>query len=100
MRFLAFSAAVPSSAKDTSNMGATLALLVLLPVFAYAQGVPETVAQGEKVFNQTCATGYCHGSKGVAGGAPRLAVRGFDQTFIRSGDGQDHGRQFLEALVH
>jgi mono/diheme cytochrome c family protein len=39
-------------------------------------------AQGEKVYNQTCATGYCHGVKGASGGAPRLAARGFDATYI------------------
>jgi len=38
--------------------------------------------QGEQVFATTCATGYCHGVKGSAGGAPRLAARGFDQTYI------------------
>ena len=39
-------------------------------------------AQGERVFVQTCATGYCHGLKGATGGAPRLAGRGFDKTYI------------------
>lgn len=42
------------------------------------------VAQGEKVFNSTCATGYCHGTKGVAAGAPRLAARGFDRAYIET----------------
>jgi len=53
----------------------TLLLSILIPAIAFAQ-------QGEKIFNQTCATGYCHGSKGTTGGAPRLAARGFDQTYI------------------
>ncbi|HYR90635.1 MAG TPA: c-type cytochrome [Terriglobia bacterium] len=39
---------------------------------------------GEQVFGKSCATGYCHGPKGTAGGAPRLAARGFDQAFIAS----------------
>jgi mono/diheme cytochrome c family protein len=52
-----------------------LSILFLLSAIAFAQ-------QGEKVFNQTCATGYCHGAKGQAGGAPRLAGRGFDQDYI------------------
>jgi mono/diheme cytochrome c family protein len=52
-----------------------LLLSILIPAIALAQ-------QGEKIFNQTCATGYCHGAKGATGGAPRLAARGFDQTYI------------------
>ncbi len=59
-------------------------VFLLLPALACAQSVPEVVAQGEKVFNQTCATGYCHGSKGAAGGAPRLVARGFDQAYINT----------------
>jgi len=39
-------------------------------------------SQGEAVFAQTCATGYCHGAKGTASGAPRLAGRGFDVAYI------------------
>jgi mono/diheme cytochrome c family protein len=56
----------------------TLALSLLLPAIALAQ------TQGERIFNQTCATGYCHGSKGATGGAPRLAARGFDQAYINT----------------
>jgi len=51
-------------------------LILLLPVFGYAQNA------GEKVFAQSCATGYCHGARGTPAGAPRLAGRGFDQTYI------------------
>jgi len=51
-------------------------LLFMLPALGWAQ------SSGEKVFAQSCATGYCHGAKGVAAGAPRLAGRGFDQTYI------------------
>lgn len=40
--------------------------------------------RGEAVFVQSCSTGYCHGSRGVGAGAPRLAARGFDQNFIRN----------------
>jgi mono/diheme cytochrome c family protein len=49
---------------------------------AFAQ--PAIVKQGEQVFATTCATGYCHGARGGAGGAPRLAARGFDAAYIRS----------------
>jgi cytochrome c553 len=47
-----------------------------------AQNVAEVVKQGEQVFQKSCATGYCHGSKGTPAGAPRLAARGFDQAYI------------------
>ena len=51
-------------------------LLLLIPAFSHAQNL------GEKVFAQSCATGYCHGAKGAPAGAPRLAGRGFDQVYI------------------
>jgi mono/diheme cytochrome c family protein len=51
-------------------------LLLMIAALGYSQGV------GEKVFAQSCATGYCHGAKGTPAGAPRLAGRGFDQTYI------------------
>ena len=47
-----------------------------------AQNRNEVLKQGEQVFAKTCATGYCHGVKGGAGGAPRLAGRRFDQAYI------------------
>ncbi len=55
-----------------------LLLSILVPAIALAQ------TPGEKIFNQTCATGYCHGAKGATGGAPRLAGRGFDQAYINT----------------
>jgi mono/diheme cytochrome c family protein len=56
-------------------------LLILITVSAYAQ--TQVISQGEKIFNQTCATGYCHAVKGTTGGgAPRLAARGFDEAYI------------------
>jgi mono/diheme cytochrome c family protein len=51
---------------------------------AVAQSREDVLRQGEHVFNQTCATGYCHGIKGIAAGAPRLAARGFDQEYINN----------------
>jgi mono/diheme cytochrome c family protein len=51
-------------------------LLLVIPVLGWAQST------GEKVFSQSCATGYCHGARGAPAGAPRLAGRGFDQTYI------------------
>jgi mono/diheme cytochrome c family protein len=61
-----------------------LPLWLLIPAIVFAQGAPDPAAQGEKIFNQTCATGYCHGAKGVAAGAPRLVGRGFNQAFINT----------------
>lgn len=52
------------------------ALLIAIPALGWSQSV------GEKVFAQSCATGYCHGARGTAAGAPRLAGRGFDQAYI------------------
>jgi mono/diheme cytochrome c family protein len=51
-------------------------LLLIVPSLGWSQ------SSGEKVFAQSCATGYCHGARGAAAGAPRLAARGFDQAYI------------------
>src|SRR5215468_9737258 len=59
----------------------TVFLLFFLPAVALAQS-PDVTKQGEEIFNKTCASGYCHGGGGAGGGAPRIAARGFDQTFI------------------
>lgn len=56
----------------------------LLPVLCWPQSLQETVKRGEQVFAQSCATGYCHGARGTPAGAPRLAGRGFDQTYINN----------------
>ncbi len=53
-------------------------LLFAIPVLSWSQNA------GEKVFAQSCATGYCHGARGAPAGAPRLAGRGFDQAYITS----------------
>jgi mono/diheme cytochrome c family protein len=57
-------------------------LLPLLAAAAWAQNVEDVVKRGEQLFTTTCGSGYCHGGRGVGGGAPRLAARGFDQAFI------------------
>jgi mono/diheme cytochrome c family protein len=51
-------------------------LFVIIPALGWSQSA------GEKVFAQSCATGYCHGARGAPAGAPRLAGRGFDQAYI------------------
>ena len=56
--------------------------------FTQAQNLADVVKRGETVFASTCAVGYCHGSKGSAGGAPRLAARGFDQSYIATTAGR------------
>jgi mono/diheme cytochrome c family protein len=56
-----------------------LAALCALALSCAAQKIP---ARGEQVFAKTCATGYCHGPKGGASGAPRLAGRGFTRAYI------------------
>lgn len=53
-------------------------LLLIVPMLGWSQN------SGEKVFAQSCATGYCHGARGTPAGAPRLAGRGFDQAYITS----------------
>lgn len=55
---------------------------MLAASWAQAQNVADALRQGEQVYARSCATGYCHGIRGTAGGAPRLAGRGFDQKHI------------------
>src|SRR5260370_21359540 len=59
-------------------------IFLLVPALAAAQSMQEMIARGGEIFAKTCATGYCHGLKGAAGGAPRLASRGFDEAYILS----------------
>jgi mono/diheme cytochrome c family protein len=59
-------------------------LLLLIPALGRSQSLQEVLNRGEQVFSQSCATGYCHGAKGAPAGAPRLAGRGFDQTYINN----------------
>ncbi len=57
--------------------------MVLLCAVALSCAAQDAVKQGDQVFARTCATGYCHGPRGTASGAPRLAGRGFTQAHIR-----------------
>jgi mono/diheme cytochrome c family protein len=63
---------------------ATIAALAFVPAIASAQALtPEqTLKHGADMFAQTCTQTYCHGSYGAAGGAPRLANRGFTADYI------------------
>lgn len=58
--------------------------IVLLPVFFFAAHLraQDLLTRGAEIYNRTCATGYCHGLKGAASGAPRLVARGFDEAYI------------------
>jgi mono/diheme cytochrome c family protein len=58
------------------------AVSLVLAVSCGAQG--PVLKQGEQIFAKSCATGYCHGAKGGSSGAPRLAGRGFNQTYINN----------------
>lgn len=57
------------------------AFLFLIVPACFAQDV---LTRGADVFARTCATPYCHGSKGAGGAAPKLAMRGFDEAHIAS----------------
>lgn len=61
-----------------------LCVLLLASALLPAQDLKQALHQGEEVFKTNCATGYCHGQNGAAGGAPRLAARGFDQATINN----------------
>jgi mono/diheme cytochrome c family protein len=58
----------------------TALLLVFASLLAQAQDA--AVTRGAKVFAQSCAVGYCHGSGGAANRGPRIAGRGFDRAFV------------------
>jgi mono/diheme cytochrome c family protein len=59
-----------------------LALAVVFASMIRAQNVQEAIKHGEEIYTNSCA-GYCHGLKGgLGGGAPRLAGRGFEESFI------------------
>lgn len=57
-------------------------LLLVVPLLGWSQNLQDVLNRGAQVFSQSCATGYCHGVKGAAAGAPRLAARGFEQAYI------------------
>jgi mono/diheme cytochrome c family protein len=65
-------------------MKGALLIFAVAALAVHALSAQDLVKQGEGVFNTSCAIGYCHGARGTAGGAPRLAARGFDQAFINN----------------
>ena len=62
-----------------------VAFFLLIPLPGWSQDLQRVLKQGQEVFDKTCATSYCHGQRGTAGSAPRLAARGFDQNTITRG---------------
>jgi mono/diheme cytochrome c family protein len=57
---------------------------VLWLALLLAQGAApaDEVAVGAKVFARSCAVGYCHGSGGAAGRAPRIQGRSFTAEYL------------------
>jgi len=43
---------------------------------------PQFIADGAKLFAPNCGSGYCHGTGGVGGGAPRLRDKELDPQYI------------------
>lgn len=54
--------------------------MIALALLMAAQTSP--VVQGEKLFAQSCAVGYCHGSGGAASRGPRLRGRTFSRDYL------------------
>jgi mono/diheme cytochrome c family protein len=54
-----------------------------LALIASAAWSQEAYEQGAKVFKLTCAQGYCHGSGGTQGRAPKLIGRNYDAAAAR-----------------
>ncbi len=50
----------------------------LLALLASAAACAQNPGRGAEVFRATCAQGYCHGSGGTQGRAPKLIGRSFD----------------------
>ncbi|MBM3735299.1 MAG: c-type cytochrome [Acidobacteria bacterium] len=50
-------------------------------IFA-ATAAAQDEALGASVFNKSCAVGYCHGSGGTAGRAPKLTGRNFEHGYV------------------
>ena len=51
-------------------------------LLAQALAAQDEVALGERIFAKSCAIGYCHGSGGAAGRAPRIQGRSFTSEYL------------------
>lgn len=56
--------------------------LVLLAIAAAPIPAQDIFARGETVFKKSCAQGYCHGTGGTQGRAPKLTGRNFEPDFV------------------
>ncbi len=56
--------------------------MMWLALFLMQAGDPGDLARGARVFAQSCAVGYCHGTAGAANRGPRLAGRGLDRAHL------------------
>lgn len=54
-----------------------VALILLVPAALAAD-----VSRGADIFARNCAIGYCHGSEGSAGRAPRIQGRSFERSYL------------------
>jgi len=62
-----------------------IAIVFAMSSNAGTDALQRVLKQGQQVFNESCATGYCHAINGGAGGGgARLAARGFNQDYIRA----------------
>ncbi|MBI3278233.1 MAG: c-type cytochrome [Acidobacteria bacterium] len=59
-------------------------MIWLALLLAQAPADPVVLAQGEKVFAQSCAIGYCHGAGGAGNRGPRLRGRTFEAARLDS----------------
>lgn len=57
-------------------------IALLFSFLLHASAQDADLALGAKIFAQSCAVGYCHGTAGAANRGPRLAGRGFDRAFV------------------
>jgi mono/diheme cytochrome c family protein len=60
-----------------------LPILLLLALTAQAFAQNALYDSGAKVFKLSCAQGYCHGSGGTQGRAPKLIGRNYDAAAVR-----------------
>src|SRR4051794_12404826 len=63
---------------------ALLVLVICCAAFTQTPFKQASIPRGEALFAKTCGTGYCHATRGVGGGAPRLAARGLEFDYIRT----------------
>ncbi|MBI3681261.1 MAG: cytochrome c [Acidobacteria bacterium] len=56
--------------------------MILLAMWMMQATPDADLAQGARVFAQSCAVGYCHGTAGAANRGPRLAGRTFGRAYL------------------